>query len=186
MENLLSFKCLPSKKKCTEQSLIKKSIEGDKYAFEEIIRNYKEYLYKIAFTYTKNEHDALDIYQETIFKAFLNINTLKNPKYFQTWITRILINTFNTNSKRNVEHFDIDDYTNKVSYEDYSDIESKIDLYDALDFLEDKYKIPIILQYFNGMSIKDISYILECNENTVKTNIRRGKERLCKIILEGR
>jgi len=64
----------------------------DEKAFEDLVKKEKEKLYRIAFLYVKNENDALDIVQETIYKAFTSIETLREVKYFSTWITRILIN----------------------------------------------------------------------------------------------
>lgn len=47
----------------------------------------------MAFMYMKNEHDGIDIVQETILKAFEKINSLKEPAYFKTWLIKIVINT---------------------------------------------------------------------------------------------
>ena len=50
-------------------------------------------LYKIAYVYMKNEEDALEVFQETVYKAFISIKNLTDEQYFSTWLTRILINT---------------------------------------------------------------------------------------------
>ena len=75
-----------------EYELVEEAQRGSDKAFEELINIYKEYLYKMSFLYVKNEHDALDIYQETVYKAYINIRKLKNSRFFKTWITKILIN----------------------------------------------------------------------------------------------
>lgn len=72
-----------------------------------------------------------------------------------------------------------------IEYINYENLEEKIDLYNAIDILDEKFKTPIILQYFHDMTIKEISEILESNENAIKTYIRRGKERLYRILNEG-
>ena len=72
-----------------------------------------------------------------------------------------------------------------IEYINYENLEEKIDLYNAIDILDEKFKTPIILQYFHDMTIKKIFEILESNENTIKTYIRRGKERLYRILNEG-
>ena len=76
---------------------VKKAQKGDDNAFYELISEKKEVLYKLAYTYVKNKDDALDIIQETIYKAYMSINKLKEPKFFNTYITtineRILIQT---------------------------------------------------------------------------------------------
>lgn len=172
------------KSKLTEAiDLVNESKKGSDQAFEDLINIYKEYLYKMAFIYTKNEHDALDIYQETVYKAYLNIGKLKDSSYFKTWITRILINNVNMKN-RHVNRFkdvEVEDYIGEI---EYSSIEEKIDLYDAIDVLEEKYKTPIILQYFQDLTISQISKIMDCNENTVKSYIRRGKKKLYDLLKE--
>lgn len=170
--------------KLTEEiDLVNEAKKGSDQAFEELINIYKEYLYKMAFIYTKNEHDALDIYQETVYKGYLNIDKLKDSSYFKTWITRILINNVNMKN-RHVNRFkdvEVEDYIGEI---EYSSIEEKIDLYDAIDVLEEKYKTPIILQYFQDLTISQISKIMDCNENTVKSYIRRGKKKLYDLLKE--
>ncbi|GAA0865728.1 sigma-70 family RNA polymerase sigma factor [Paraclostridium tenue] len=172
------------KNKSTEEiDLVRDAKKGSDQAFEELINIYKEYLYKMAFIYTKNEHDALDIYQETVYKSYLNIDKLKDSSYFKTWITRILINNVNMKN-RHVNKFkdvEVEDYIGEI---EYSSIEEKIDLYDAIDVLEEKYKTPIILQYFQDLTVSQISKIMDCNENTVKSYIRRGKKKLYDLLKE--
>ena len=166
-----------------EIDLISKAKKGSDKAFEELINIYKEYLYKMAFIYTKNEHDALDIYQETVYKIYLNIDKLKDSSYFKTWITRILINNVNMKNRHYNKFQDepVEDYIGEI---EYSNIEENIDLYDAIDRLDEKYKTPVILQYFHDLTISQIAEIMECNENTVKSNIRRAKKKLYDILKE--
>ena len=166
-----------------ELDLINQAKKGSDEAFEDLINIYKEYLYKMAFIYTKNEHDALDIYQETVYKAYLNIDKLKDLSCFKTWITRILINNVNMKNRyiNKFKDVELKDYIGEI---EYSDIEQKIDLYDAIDILEEKYKTPIILQYFQDLTISQISKILDCNENTIKSYIRRGKKKLYDLLKE--
>ena len=185
-ENIIlkRVKIFSKKSKLTEEiDLVSKAKKGSDEAFEELINIYKEYLYKMAFIYTKNEQDALDIYQETVYKIYLNIDKLKDSSYFKTWITRILINNVNMKN-RHVNKFkdvEVEDYIGKI---EYSSIEEKIDLYDAIDILEEKYKTPIILQYFQDLTVSQISKIMDCNENTVKSYIRRGKKKLYDLLKE--
>ena len=182
MKKLISLKIIKQRKKSNE--LIEKIKKGDKKAFEILINDYKEYLYSTAYIHLKNEHDAKDVYQETIYQAIIGIDKLKHPEYFKTWITRILLNNINLLHRKNYKTKDV---LNEIEVKDdisYDLIEEKLDLYNAIEQLDIKYKTPIILQYFQDMPIKDISKVLECNENTVKTNIRRGKEMLYKILKE--
>lgn len=167
--------------------LVSVAIKGGKDEFISLIDMYESYLYKMAFLYVKNEHEALDIYQETIYSAYISISKLKNPRFFKTWITRILIN----NAKRKLKHIGkrellLEGEMIEGVYEDNDSvaIEEKIDLYNAIDSLEERYKTPIVLKYFQDMSIREISEVLSCPENTVKSYIRRAKALLLKSLKE--
>ncbi|MFR4766104.1 MAG: sigma-70 family RNA polymerase sigma factor [Paraclostridium sordellii] len=166
-----------------EETLIKQSQWGNDDAFEKLIDIYEGYLYKMAFLYVKNEQDAMDIYQETVLKAYLNITKLKDRKAFKTWVTKILVNNVYTknNPAKKVQENHIKLDTKEFNH---IDIEEKIDLYDAIDILEEKYRTPIILQYFYDLTTKQISEITNFNENTIKTNIRRGKKKIYEILKE--
>lgn len=74
-----------------EQS--KKAMAGNKVAFQELVLQEKDNLYRMAYIYMKNENDALDVVHESVFKAYKSIKKLKEPSYFSTWLTRIIINT---------------------------------------------------------------------------------------------
>lgn len=80
-----------SQKLSNEEVLIIKSQEGDDESFEKLIDMYENYLYKMAFLHVKNEQDAMDIYQDTVLKAYLNISKLKSISSFKTWITKIFL-----------------------------------------------------------------------------------------------
>lgn len=165
-----------------ETRLIKKSIAGDKQCFSQIMKKYKIYLYKIAYTYVKNEDDALEILQECTYRAMINIKKLKKSQYFKTWITRIVINCSLNFIKKGNTVYPLNDEI-KIEPMNVS-IDEKLDLYNAIDLLRDKYKTVIILKYFNDMTIENISKVMETPENTVKTYLRRAKENLSKILKE--
>lgn len=156
---------------------VKRAKKGNQDAFQELIEEHKYKLYRMAYFYVNQEADALDIVQETVYKAYKSIKKLKDASYFSTWITRILINTSMDFIKKNKKVLPYEEI-NEV--EDISDnnITDSIDLMDAINTLDPKYKAVIFLRYYRDLKIKDISVILECPENTVKTNIRRAINKL--------
>ena len=171
------------KREVSEHEIISLAIKGDKKAFEMIIDKYKEYIYKTAFMYTKNEHDASDVYQETIYKAFLNIEKLQNPAFFKTWIIRILIN--NTKDKIKKESktvlYDTEDYL--IDIKTY-DLDSNIDLYEAVDRLSGNQKTAVLLKYISDLKVTEIAQIMDCTENTVKSHLYRAMKNLKKELGE--
>lgn len=164
---------------------IKKAIAGDKIAFAEIIKRNKIYLYKTAYMYIKNEDKALDILHETISKALANIHKLKNPDYFKTWITRILINSAIDMNQKHSKIEELNEASTIIDIKNSISLEEKLDLYHAVDLLNDRYKTVIIMKYFNDMKIKEISEVMILPENTVKTYLNRAKTALRYILKEG-
>ncbi|MDU2658292.1 sigma-70 family RNA polymerase sigma factor [Clostridium perfringens] len=181
----ISYLDIDRKNKLNEIKLIKESMKGNKESFGILIKNNKEYLYKMAFLYVKDEQDALEVIHETVYRAFLNIEKLKKAKFFNTWITRILINVSIDFLKKKGKNEMLDESTPVIKEKCEISTEEKLDLYNAIDLLNDNYKTVIIMMYFNDMKIKDISKVMEIPENTVKTYLRRAKQALGEVLKEG-
>ncbi|MDK0542095.1 sigma-70 family RNA polymerase sigma factor [Clostridium perfringens] len=181
----ISYLDIDRKNELNEIRLIKESMKGNKESFGILKKNNKEYLYKMAFLYVKDEQDALEVIHETVYRAFLNIEKLKKAKFFNTWITRILINVSIDFLKKKGKNEMLDESTPIIKEKCEISTEEKLDLYNAIDLLNDNYKTVIIMMYFNDMKIKDISKVMEIPENTVKTYLRRAKQALGEILKEG-
>ena len=181
----ISYLDIDRKNKLNEIKLIKESMKRNKESFGILIKNNKEYLYKMAFLYVKDEQDALEVIHETVYRAFLNIEKLKKAKFFNTWITKILINVSIDFLKKKEKNEMLDESTPIKKERCEISTEEKLDLYNAIDLLNDNYKTVIIMMYFNDMKIKDISKVMETPENTVKTYLRRAKQALGEVLKEG-
>ena len=166
--------------------LVKMARRGNRKAFEELIDIYSDRLYREAYIRCKHEDDAREIIQETIYKAYRNISSLKEPKYFKTWISRILINVSNDYISKigmiDLEH-DENAYIKEIIVDDK--IEVKIDLYNAIDELADKYKDAIILRYIHDMKIEEVSKVLDRPINTIKTHLRKAILDMKNLLKEG-
>lgn len=166
------------------ETIIKRAMEGDKESFITLIKKYKIYLYKIAYSYVKNEEDALEILQECTYRAMINIKNIKNITSFKYWLTRIVINCALDFIKNNKKIYPLNDEIEIFPVKESVSIDEKLDLYNAIDILRDNYKTVIILKYFNDMTIESIANVMDIPENTVKTYLRRAKENLNKILKE--
>lgn len=156
---------------------VKKARRGNDKAFQDLVEAEKNKLYRMAYLYVKNENDALDIVHETIYKAYISIKNLKEPDYFSTWLSKILINTaldFIKKNKKVIPFEEIERYDTSEKVH----IAESLDLVDAIDRLEEKYKTVIILRYYKGLQIKEIATMLDCPEGTVKTNLHRAINKL--------
>ena len=116
----------------------------------------------------RNDADAADAIQDAVLNSYENLQSLKKPQFFKTWITRILINQCNRILKRrgNIvpihEHPELEYTAPDTSGRAFIELLSK---------LEEQYRIVLYLFYVEEFSIKEISSILEMNENTVKNQV---------------
>ena len=76
-----------------EIKLAKQAINGDEHAQIQLLQIYEGAMYKVAFSYLKNEHDAYDALSEMTIQALKNMDKVKSPEYLKTWLVRIVINT---------------------------------------------------------------------------------------------
>ena len=131
------------------QKLIKKAKRGNKTAFMQCIEPYEADLYRMAFVYMKNEHDALDVVQETILKAYENINTLKETAYFKTWLIKIVINSSLSKIKKAERVIHIDEKQSSILQVILTDISLKLTLQHLIVRLTDQGHLlwTIIKQY---------------------------------------
>ena len=129
--------------------------------------------YRLAFCYVKNEHDALEILSEATYRGFINLKRLEKPEFFDTWMSRIIINcACDFLKKQNRYDFHEPDDSLPARQEALS-VDDRLDLYQALDELAPDEKSLIILKYFEDKSFREIASILNIPESTVKTRLYR-------------
>lgn len=166
-------------------TLVKKAIKGNEKAFETLLRGESEKLYRTAFLYVRNKEDALDVLQETAYKAYISISKVKQPEYFSSWLMSILIRTaYNLLSKKKKYVFDESIISNVIE-QSSPDIEGKLDVIDSISNLSKNYQTVIILFYYHDLTIQEVAHIMDKPENTVKTYLRRARIDLKKLIEGG-
>ncbi|MGL4820130.1 MAG: sigma-70 family RNA polymerase sigma factor [Bacilli bacterium] len=147
------------------------------------IEENRERFYRIAYSYTRNKEDALDVLQDSIYKALINIDSLKKIEHVRTWFYRILIHTaidFLRKRKRIV----VVDESYFEQFEAKDAAYTRIEWREALDQLDDEQKTIVMLRFFEDMKIDDIAKVLSCNVNTVKTRLYSALRKM-KIEMEG-
>lgn len=165
---------------------VKMAKKGDDNAFYELMQERKEMLYKTAYTYVRNREDALDIVQETVYRAYCSVKKLKEPAFFNTWLIRILINCSLDYMKKKKTIVPMDEiFENSIADITDKDREQIIDLRYAVDKLDDRCKTVVILKYFHDMTIEQISDILECPSGTIKSYLHKALIELRLELKEG-
>ncbi|MFK9093127.1 sigma-70 family RNA polymerase sigma factor [Bacillus salipaludis] len=145
--------------------------------FISLFERHKDSIYRMAFLYSKNQSDSLDIVQEVAYRAFKNRKSLKELSYFKTWILKITINLsidFLRKKKKVVElHFTSELGTQQVE-ERYSDLL----LHELLYALDEEEKKLIFLKYYQEYTFQEISEIVDSPISTVKSKVYRSLEKI--------
>lgn len=140
----------------------------------EWIRQNKKQLYWLAYSYVKNEQDALDVVQDSIQKAMQNYQQLLNKEKLKSWFYRIVINTSLDFLKKFRRVQVTDDETLLYLSSSSEDQYENLDLAGALERLPTKYREIVILRYFEDLKIEEVAYILNENSNTIKTRLYKA------------
>lgn len=148
---------------------------GDAETFHRLVEARKGELYKIAYCYTRNKEDALDLVSETVYKAFVSLKKLKQPQYFNTWLTRILINTALNHRRKAGRTVPLEDSNGPVFGEGAAaDEVDRLDLMRALERLEGPLKTVVILKYFHDLPLTEVAAVLGCPVGTAKSYLHRA------------
>ena len=152
-------------------------------AFERLINTVKVKLYKTGMAILKNDDDVCDAIQETLMSAYKNFGSLKEVQFFDTWITRILIN----------KCYDIIKKNKKVAYlNEQMEVEANESYYDrykedstverVLSQISQELKLVTVLYYYDEFSINEISEMLNIPEGTVKSRLARARDKMYEIL----
>ena len=134
------------------------------------------HLYRVAKAMVGNEEDCADAAQQAILRAWERLDTLRQPQYFRTWLTRILINECKGILRQRGRQAPYDQAAAEAipapAEEDHSD------LYAALGALEEKYRLPVVMYYWEGFKTREIASLLRLPEGTVKSRLRTARIQL--------
>lgn len=160
--------------KIEELLLRAKACDGD--AFVELMELHKQSMYKVAKAYLKREEDVADAISETILDCFEHLESLRETRYFGTWLVRILINNCNNIRKSN-QHTEYTDQIEVLSGGGKTDERTRAFL-DYLEPLEEQDRLLMVLYYVWGFKTREISEILHIKEATVKSRMQRGRQKI--------
>jgi RNA polymerase sigma-70 factor (ECF subfamily) len=168
----------------SDNELVELCIEGDHRAYETLVRKYQQILYVTACQITGDQIAAKDILQNVFIKAWQKLATFdKRFRYF-SWLYRITVNE-SLNHKRD-NHADEElpqDLSHSFDPHQHMEIkESNNRLQDAIDTLPMDQRMVLYLKYFDDLPYRDIAYILEIDENLVKSRLYMARIRLRELL----
>lgn len=151
--------------------------------FDELYQKYGEMLYKIAFLYFGNSHDAEDALQEVFVKALQKLPN-GTDEHQKAWLIRVTQNQCKDMLKRSEnKNLCIDDVVLAGDCENINN-ESRIDILQKIVKLSPKYKTAVILYYYYDYSVSQIADTLKISQSSVKMRLKRGRD-ILKLELEG-
>jgi RNA polymerase sigma-70 factor (ECF subfamily) len=149
---------------------------------EKLYIKYHRELYLYAFSLCKNHHLAQDLTSDTFFKAYLSIDDVD---YFKYWLFRVCKNLYLDFLKRNSKYSSVNIledtlYSNETPLDKIIQSEEKKNLYNMVINLNESYKEMLILYYFCGFSLKEVSKSRNITEGAAKTMLFRARKSLKK------
>lgn len=155
--------------------LVKKAMAGNKDAFAQLMEMNAQSMYKVARAYFTSDADVADAISETVLICFEQLDTLRKPEYFKTWMIRILINECNQ-ILRHYQKVNMPGELPEAPRQDQSLAE--FEFKEMLELVDEKYRMILVLYYVQGFRIPEIAELLEMNENTVKTRLARARSQI--------
>ena len=142
-----------------------------------IIENQDKF-YRLAFSYVRNQEDALDVVQNAACRALENYEKLRDEGALRTWFYKILVNeSFAVLKAKKRMVLTEDSSCWEVPYEEEG-FEMHDDLYDRIGQMEKDVQSIIKLRFFEELTLNEIAGILRMNLNTVKAKLYRGLKTL--------
>lgn len=150
--------------------------------FEEVMERYSDMIYRIAYANVRVKEDAQDVFQEVWCRYYQKNKIFESEEHRRNWLINVTLKCCkkiytSVRYKRTVLTDDMSLLREKLPERDF-------EIYDAVIRLPEKYRVPVYLYYYEDFSVNEISEITKINASTVRSQMKRGREKL-KEILKG-
>ena len=181
--------------KAADQLLVDRVQQGDKSAFDVLVKKYQHKIVKLVMRYVRDPAEALDVSQEAFLKAYRALPGFRGDSAFYTWLYRIAINTaknYLVAARRRPLEYDLDpqdpeQYDTQARLKDVDTPEGlalsneiRQTVNRAIEQLPDDLRTAIILREIEGMSYEEIAQTMQCPVGTVRSRIFRAREAIDK------
>ncbi len=164
---------------------------GDTEAFGVLVERYEPKMRRYARRFLFGYDDAKDVVQDVFLRAYVAINSFDASARFSPWLYRIAHNLFiNTIKKRGKEPLPLLDFDGffphlgspPTPHDELEEAETRAALETKLGALDPKYREPLVLYYYEGLSYDQIADVLHLPQSTVGVRINRAKQQLKRTI----
>lgn len=173
---------------------VRASQAGDRGAFDQLVDQYKEIVYSVAYRFARDPDLAMDLAQDVFIRAYRGIKTFKGKSSFSTWLYRIAVNTCIDYTRRRARS--IEPYTVPEEVAEYADSEPVgsepvvgpvglalsaelgEQIQQAIDALPSYHKSVFVLYEIRGLSYKEIAEVVGCSIGTVMSRLHYARKKL--------
>ena len=151
----------------------------DAKEFADRARSIKPRLFRIAYLSSRCYQDGEDAVQEALFKAWRHQGGLREDRYFETWLVRILINECRQIRRKNPAErtMELPDALPAPEPADPA-------LRDALRNLDEKYRAPLVLHHLEGYTVSEVASILKIPGTSARWRLEQGRKKLARALGE--
>jgi len=192
MENSQQLMDMPGASESGPAALVGRFQSGELDAFDQIVARFQNYVYSLAYQFTRNCDDAYDISQEVFIKVFKSLGGLRDSTTFDSWLRRITVNTcidhlrHRPDGESSGDPLDLQ-YTNTDGTNELPDSPLQIrELGDvimkAVNRLPEKQRKVFVLRHYKHLSLEEIASTVKRSQGTVKANLFHATRRLRKLL----
>lgn len=172
------------------ESILERASLGHADALEEIYRSSCGFVYSVALRTVRSREDAEEVTQDVFLKVFRHLNSFKGKSAFSTWLYRITVNTamdrLRKYGRKDSKHVDLEEAedTAVTLPEAGKNLDQDVHehtVQNLLSHLSPDQRVCIILREIEGLQYEEIAKTLRININTVRTRLKRAREKLAAI-----
>jgi RNA polymerase sigma-70 factor (ECF subfamily) len=195
----------------TDSELVRQALAGDLQAFEIIVRQHQQTVYRILYRLLRNKQEAEDIAQETFLRCYRHLGRFDQDRPFKPWLYRIATNlalsSLRRLSRRQFIPWDsCDNQASETQTVDWCQQhrpatgewpgrsldpeaawekkEVGLEIARALKALKPPDRLIVILRYFEELSYDEISYIMQTRRNSIEVRLFRARQKLRRLIVQ--
>jgi RNA polymerase sigma-70 factor (ECF subfamily) len=159
--------------------LVERCLDGDRAAFEALVRRHQGTVFGLAMRWTGDPDEAADLAQEVFVKAYTKLHTFKPGYSFRNWLLTICSNggknRIRSMQRRQRVHHSYTELHPCVGEESGAD---RLELEQALAGIPPQQRVPLVLKYVEGLSYDEIANVLGIRVSAAKMRVKRGREEL--------
>ena len=171
-----------------DKEILIKAQNGDLESFETVYRQSAGFVYSVAWRMVNNKQDAEEVTQEVFLSVYHNLKSFTFKSSFKTWVYRVTVNcSINYIKKMNRERYRIKEYGKSLTHEGKTFSQPEVEelitnkesiISSLLRRLDPDQRACTVLRNIEGLSYRQISEVLKVNINTVRSRLKRAREKL--------